>query len=281
MACLDLKIIEAGLTTYVLAKTKANEFWDEVSSTNDRAIQLARSGAAEGVMVLARQQSGGRGRQGNKWVSPRDSGIFVSFVLRPTLDQTMIPLISFAAGVAAVEAIERVCGLRIGLKWVNDLVYNGKKLGGILAEIPGGQQNKGADSEQKISASAVVLGMGINLSLTADDIPPDLRGKVESLNQLLSMPVNANLLVSELCNALENQYNYLNHSRSELVLAEWKKYCQTLGKRVKAKVGNTELEGLAEDIAESGALKLRLDTGEFRLLHAGEITIRLEDGRYA
>lgn len=288
MSRLDLSLIEAALTTYIIARSKSNELWDEIGSTNDRAIELAHEGAAEGTLVLARQQTGGRGRQGRTWVSPADSGIFASLILRPTIDASALPLISFAAGVAAAQAIEHVLGLRIGLKWVNDLVYGGKKLGGILAEMPGSQtaaaratDSSDPKSPQWVMPPAVVLGIGINLRHNNDELPPELQGRVESLDRLSGKQVDANQIVAEFCNSLEDQYNNLRHSASEIVLAEWKHYSATLGKQIKATVGNEEVEGLAEDIAESGALVLRRNDGSEQLLYAGEISIRLQDGSYS
>jgi len=277
----SLSLIEAGLNTYFVGKTGGNELWDTIASTNDRAIELAHAGAPEGVMVLARQQTGGRGRQGRSWVSPKDSGIYISFVLRPTIDTTMLPLISFAGGVAAAEAIERVCGKRIGLKWVNDLVFGGKKLGGILSEMPGARISAGEKKDGWILPPAVILGLGLNLSLTDSDVAADLQGRIVGLDEIVGAPVNANDLIAELCCTLEDQYNHLRHSASELVLAEWKRYSATLGQRIRAKIGNDEVEGLAAGLADDGALRLELDNGDERLLHAGEISIRLEDGRYA
>ncbi len=277
----DLGSIEAGLDTYIIGKAGKNELWDEIGSTNDRAIQVAQEGAAEGVIILARMQNGGRGRQGRTWLSARDAGIFLSIILRPPLDQSVLPLISFVAGVAAAEAIESSSGIKIGLKWVNDLVFDGKKLGGILAEMPGAKHANTERGNGIILPPAVILGMGINLALNADMIPDELKNKVESLDNICGKKIDANFLLSEFCNSLENQYKHLLHSAPELVLEQWKKYSHTLGKRIKASSGNVELEGVAEDLSESGALILRLDNGEKRLLHAGEITIRLEDGRYA
>ncbi|MBX9690399.1 MAG: biotin--[acetyl-CoA-carboxylase] ligase [Candidatus Obscuribacterales bacterium] len=280
MSRLDLSAIEAGLSTYIIGKQGENELWPSLASTSDRAIELAHAGAPEGVVVLARQQSGGRGRQGRIWVSPPDAGIFLSVILRPTIDATLLPLFSFACGVAAAQAIEKVGGIKIGLKWVNDLVFEGKKLGGILAEIPGSQKVPAA-SGGWVMAPAVILGIGINLSLKEAELPEELKAKVESLDHLLASEIDANALVAELLNSLEEQYNHLRHGAPELVLGEWRSYCLTLGKLIKARVGNEELEGQALDIDESGALILGLDSGEKRILHAGEITVRLENGNYA
>lgn len=281
MSGLDLSIIEAGLSTYLLGRSDKSEVWDEIGSTNDRAIELAHSGAPEGTIVLSRQQTGGRGRQGRRWVSPKDAGLFISFILRPTIDASLRPLISFAGGVAAVDAIERLGAVKIGLKWVNDLVFEGKKLGGILAELPGSQPGSEKSGDGWIIAPAVILGLGINLALSDVDLPDELKGRVASLDLICGKKIDRNFLVAELCNALEDQYNHLRHSAQELVLSEWKKHSHTLGKRIRAKIGAEDLEGIAEDLAENGALMLRLDNGELRQLNAGEITIRLDDGRYA
>lgn len=277
----DISLIEAGLDTQIIGRTGKNELFDEIVSTNDRAIELARSGAPEGVLVLARQQMGGRGRQGRSWLSPPDSGVFMSLILRPTLEFSALPLFSFAAGVAAAEAVERAAGVKIALKWVNDLVAGDKKAGGILAEMPGVLKTAVNHSDGWILPPAVILGIGINLSVGDEDLPDELKGRVASLDALSGAEVDANYLVSEICNSLEAQYNHLRYGASECVLAEWKKRSATLGKRVRAFCGNEHLEGIAVDIAESGALILRMDSGEIRELYAGEVSIRLNDGRYA
>ncbi len=296
MSRFDLSLIEAGLSTYLVAKSGQNEIWDEIVSTNDRAIELALNGAEEGTLVLARKQTAGRGRQGRTWVSPRDAGIFMSFIFRPKLEAQMLPLFSFVAAVAAATAIENVTGTKIGLKWVNDLVYGGKKLGGILAEMPGSQRSvarpssaeaneaslrDGAQSPHWLLPPALILGMGMNLSLEGIELPAELQGKVESLDNICGGKVDANQIVAELCNSLEEQYNHLRHSTPELVIDEWKKYSHTLGKRIRASVGNEELEGTASDITPSGALVLTQDDGSVRILHAGEISIRMQDGTYS
>lgn len=287
MSRLDLSLIEAGLNTYFVAKSDKNEVWNEIVSTNDRAIALAQDGAAEGTLVIARSQTGGRGRQGRSWVSPKDAGIFLSIILRPTIDASLFPLISFVAAVAAAEAIERVGSTKIGLKWVNDLVFEGKKLGGILAEMPGhksaakSKSNGQSNEPEWVLPPAVIVGMGINLNLESATIPDELKDRIIALDQICGKTVDANQVVSEFCNAFEEQYNHLRHSAQELVLIQWRRYSHTLGKEIKATMGSEELNGYAEDITESGALVLRLENGEHRILHAGEISIRLHDGSYS
>ena len=282
----NLQVIENNLCTNKLGKSSAaNELWDEIGSTNDRAIELARSGADEGVFVMARSQSGGRGRQGKSWVSPPDAGIFLSILLRPTLNPADMPLLSLATGVAVSEALETTCAVKAGLKWVNDIVVYGKKLGGILAEMPGANRaditNTPAHEGRKLLVPAVIIGIGINLLHDKDSLPEDLKEKVTSLRESSQREFDANVIVAEILNCLEGQYNHLLHSAPEFVLDEWRKRSVTLGKDIRATIGDDNVEGKAIDITESGALILELASGETKILHAGEISIRLADGSYA
>ncbi|HEY9720025.1 MAG TPA: biotin--[acetyl-CoA-carboxylase] ligase, partial [Trichormus sp.] len=122
---LVLEKIEKRLTSGVIGRSSwNNELWQTIDSTNSRAAQLAAEGAPEGVIVLARQQTAGRGRLGRVWVSPPDAGIYLSVILRPAeLLPAELALITLAVGVAVSSAIERCAGVKVGLKWVNDLVF--------------------------------------------------------------------------------------------------------------------------------------------------------------
>ncbi|MBX9568235.1 MAG: biotin--[acetyl-CoA-carboxylase] ligase [Candidatus Obscuribacterales bacterium] len=274
----NLDQIEKNLCTNFLGKASvANELWDEIGSTNDRALELAKAGADEGVFVLARSQSGGRGRQGKSWISRPDSGIFMSILLRPTLPPADIPLISLAAGVAVSEALENICSIKAGLKWVNDIVINGKKLGGILAEMHGSQ----TASAGKILLPAVIVGIGINLTNDRESLPDDLKDKVTSVSEHSNIEPEPNAIVAEIINCLEGQYNSLLHAVPELVLEEWKRRSVTIGKHIRATAGDGNVDGEAINITNSGALILKTETGDERILHAGEISIRLSDGTYA
>src|SRR5688572_30152132 len=134
---LNLTTLNALLQTTQMGKSSVpNEVWDEIDSTNTRATQLAAEGAPHGVIVAARQQNAGRGRQGRVWVSPPDAGLYISFLLRPKIALQQLPLISLGVGVAVARAVHNTCGIEVGLKWVNDVVYAHRKLGGILAEMP-------------------------------------------------------------------------------------------------------------------------------------------------
>lgn len=269
---LVLSEFEAHLTTQVIGRAHgcANELWDEIDSTNTRATQLAAEGSPEGVVVMARQQSAGRGRQGRTWVSPPDSGIYVSFLLRPNLAPHSVPLMSLATGIAVVDAVASVTGLKVGLKWVNDIVAEGRKLGGILAEMT---------TDAKTGQRSLVVGVGINVRLDQTQLDDELRERVEWLERLAGREIDYSLLVAELAGSLEQRYFDMRDGARQKIVDLWKERSVTLGKNIRATTGNSVVEGTAVDIDENGALVLSTADGNIKL-HAGEISIRNADGSY-
>jgi BirA family biotin operon repressor/biotin-[acetyl-CoA-carboxylase] ligase len=269
---LSISKLEGLLKTHTIAnppQTKV-ELWDSIDSTNSRAMALAAEGAPGGMLVVAREQTAGRGRLGRQWTSPPDSGIYASFLLRP--NAALLPnlsAITLGAGVAAADAIEAAAGVKVGLKWVNDLVLNGKKLGGILAEM-----------SNRDGKPALVIGIGINISLEREQVPGDLRAKLTWLEEVTQQAVDANVMLAQLCLSLERIYDLMLDNQVSTILDQWRKRSVTLGKHVRAKSGDKEWEGIAEDIAQSGALLLRTSNG-VQELHAGEISIRAIDGSYS
>lgn len=262
---LDLTTFNALLQTAQIGKSSApNEVWDEIDSTNTRATLLAQEGAPHGVVVAARQQTAGRGRQGRTWVSPKDAGLYISFLLRPEIAMTELPLISLATGIAAARAVERTCGVQVGLKWVNDVVADGKKVGGILAEMT---NNK-----------ALIVGIGINVRNV--ERPEEIAARAISLEELAGAAVDVNMLAAELALQLEQSYSLLCRGERTMIVDEWKKLSVTLGKHIRATAAAETIEGIAIDIERDGALLVRTADGD-RSLHAGEISIRNRDGSYA
>src|SRR5258708_10466029 len=132
--------------------------FDSIDSTNLEALRQARTGAPEGLCIVAREQTKGRGRLDRSWQSPKDAGLYCSVVLRPTLETAVWPLLTLMAALAVSDALMKACSLRADIKWPNDLCVNDRKLCGILAET--------VDTE---TGSAAILGIGINLK--ADSLP--------------------------------------------------------------------------------------------------------------
>jgi len=270
-----LSVIESLLATQVIGRPQLgqNELWDEIDSTNNRALALARQGASEGIIVLAHSQTAGRGRLGRKWLSPAAAGIYMSVLLRPQ-DMTSLPLVTLASGLAVARAVEATTGIRLGLKWVNDLVVSGGKIGGILAEL---QTEITPDSDSL--AQALIIGIGINISGDKVKLPSDLKGNIRWLEEIAHGPVNKNVLVSQIALELEQIIALLSAGQAVSVLNAWRGYSATLGESVRASIGETVIEGLALDITDSGALIIQT-RGGMQEIHAGEVSIRRPDGSY-
>lgn len=266
---LDLQKIDSYLKTNFVGRSKSNELWTEIDSTNNRATVLAKEAAPSGTIVLARQQTAGRGRQGRIWTSPPDAGIYASFILNPTCAKEDIPLYTLALGVAASQAILTHTGAEIGLKWVNDLVVGQKKLGGILAELVGAEK------------PTLILGIGINIELQKRDIPDELADRIEWLTNIAGSTVDSNYLIAELALNLEELSNQISAGNKNHILDAWRKHSVTLGKKVQVISNNGNKEGTALDINENGALIVETLNGERLTLYAGEISIRNLDGSYS
>lgn len=276
---LDLAKFESQLKTTWLGRAPGwrNELWETIGSTNTRAAELAAEGAPEGVMILARHQSAGRGRLGRTWVSPIDAGLCMSLILRPKTPQTQIPLLTIATGIAVADAIRDVCGLDVGLKWVNDIIYDRRKVGGILAEMPA---LTNATAAAKQLPQAVIVGIGINVNLKPDEIPEELIHKLDSLARIKGEDVNANSIAAAIANQFEKTSALLDPSTAQQLTDRWRALSITIGQTIETVNSDSKIEGKAVDITDSGALIVELADGSRKTLHAGEISIRTADGGY-
>jgi BirA family biotin operon repressor/biotin-[acetyl-CoA-carboxylase] ligase len=267
---LDLKTIEALLSTCWLGKSEhPNELWETIDSTNNRALELARENAYPGIIVIAAGQSAGRGRGGNVWLSPLNSGIYMSFLIRPKLTISNLPIVTIVTGVAVVRALQSCLGIKIGLKWVNDLIVEGKKVGGILAECVNN------------SEGLLVIGIGLNLTRANQEISAELEQKIGFLDSYISSDlkqIDRNNLVAAIANELEIALEQMQLD-SKLLLDQWRAHSVTLGEQIMAKVGNDEIVGEALDITNKGELIVKTISGNVKLV-AGQISIRKMDGTY-
>ena len=218
------------------------------SSTNDLAREMAERGEPEGAVVLCEEQTAGRGTKGRTWFSAPNRGFYASVILRPrSPDLSFIPLL---AGVAVVEAVERIFGLRAGLKWPNDVVWQGKKLGGILVE----SVFTGAE------ADFVILGIGLNLNHEAPDFPLDIRAIATSLRIILKKPVPLESLLSGLWKSLENWYRLLDREGERRILRGFELYSSIpIGTIVIIRTPASEIRGVYSGLDARGGLVLEVD----------------------
>jgi BirA family biotin operon repressor/biotin-[acetyl-CoA-carboxylase] ligase len=247
----ELQAVQDQLRTRYVGRRV--HWFEQVSSTNDVARSLAEGGAPEGTTVLARTQTQGRGRLGRRWVSP-PGGLWLSVVLRPIAAPHELARLGLAVGVACSRAVERCCGLRVGLRWPNDLVVQGKKVGGILLEAgPEGRW--------------VVVGIGVNVHVPHEELPEGAC----SLHEVAASPVDRGALLQTLLAELELVYEVFRGGDWATLLQWWRGRSTTLGRRVRVHVTSGVYEGVAEDVDEDGALILRLpDGGRLRVV-AGEV----------
>ena len=228
-------------------------------STNDLAKRLAQGGAAAGTVVIAEEQTGGRGTKGRIWHSPHGRGLYASVILRPRrADLSLLPL---AAGVACLEAIGEATGLEAALEWPNDIVWKRRKLGGILCE---GEFLGNA-------VSFAVLGIGLNISQRRGDFPAALRRKATSLWLALGREVDKAVFEKALWPALDRWYaTWARGRREEIVRAYESKLTIPIGTVVNVRREGASLRGIFRGIDHLARLQVE-QQGEKVLLSPAEI----------
>ncbi len=237
-------------------------FFKEVSSTNTIASHLAET-TAEGAVVLAESQEKGRGRLGRVWISPPGVNIHMSVLLRPKIKQRDATLLTIMSAVACANAVRRITGLDISIKWPNDLMASHRKLGGILTEI--------RTDAGKIPVA--IIGIGLNVNIGLDAFPEDVRKIATSLKNETGRSYSREEIIAGILNEINRWYAHLNTSGGEMLLPEWKRLSSTIGKYVKVTAGDETFSGFAESIDSEGRLLLRLPSGELKRVSAGDLTV--------
>jgi len=236
--------------------------YDAVPSTQSVVKEAAERGFREGFVAIAEEQTAGRGRRGRSWVSPR-GGLWLSILLKPGLPPPKLPLLMLAAGLAVSKAVETTCGLKAELKWPNDVLINGRKVAGILAEA----------SVEADLVHYVVLGIGVNVN---NDLPVKLKEEATTLKEQLGSSVARVKLVQELLKALEDEYLTLKRGGYQEVLDGWRARSSILKSEVMVSLMGEAYEGVAEDVDGDGALILRLKDGSLKRFLAGDVTLRIK-----
>lgn len=238
---------------------------DCVDSTNNRLRDLALSGAPDGQVVIAGQQLRGRGRRGRDFVSSKDKGIYLSMLFRPDSLPSHIMEITAWTAVAVNNAIERVCGIRAGIKWVNDLVIHQKKVCGILTEMS-------VESESGY-VQYVVIGVGINVNESEEDFPKELKGIATSLSMETGAQYPRARLASEIIRELDLLRSVWPHGKQKF-LESYRRDNITLGKEICIIRGTEEKQAIAHSIGEDFSLNIRCKDGSLERISSGEVTIR-------
>lgn len=238
-------------------------FHERIGSTNDAAKQLADAGAPAGTVVIADEQTAGRGRMGRTWVAPPHSSLLMSLILRPTLEPAQASRITMAVALGVCEAIHTATGLDAQIKWSNDILVRGKKLAGILIES-GILGNR---------LEYAIAGIGVNVNFNAASvagIPLEATTIADELGRTFSRVALAQaMLVS-----IEKFYARIGADLRD----EFSKRLATLNQLVRAQTPSGIVEGIAEAVNENGALIVRRADGTFIELIAGEVTLTKTPG---
>ena len=239
-------------------------FVPETGSTNEDLKILAKQGAPHGTAILAGAQTRGQGRLGRSFHSPEDAGIYLSILLRPQCQPTELMHLTCAAAVAMCDAVEDATQLRPGIKWTNDLVFEKRKLGGILTEL--GLTAKGA-------VDYVIVGIGLNCRQQETDFPEELRSTAGSLAMVTGKAVHRAEIAASMLEALYAMSCTL-FSGKFVMLRQYRKDCITLGKDISLVRGEEVRYGTALDVDEAGALVVRFHDGHVESVNSGEVSVR-------
>ena len=244
------------------------DFWkkiicyESVDSTNELALALSLKSPESGTVIIADSQAKGRGRLGRVWVSPPGRNIYMSAILTPEIELRDATLLTVVAALACASALRNKTGLIANIKWPNDLIVGGKKIGGILTELRSGHD--------KINFA--VMGIGINVNSGGDDFPEELERIATSVKEETGRNQSRSGIIAEVLNEVERWYEKLMNEGRFPLLEEWRKLSSTVGKRVRVTLCREVLSGFAEDIDKEGMLVLKLASGERRRISAGDLT---------
>ncbi len=256
---MDSDGIRAGVTGII---GKRIVYFDTVSSTNTVALGFD-AGVEDGTVVISDRQEKGRGRHGRSWVSPGGVNIYMSVLLRPRMDARQLTLLTLLASVACTHALRQATGLAVSVKWPNDLMAGGRKLGGILTEI------KTAGRE----AILAVIGIGINVAMEERDFPEDIRTTATSLFRETGRRFSRELLITGILNEMDRWYGAFRSGGSSSILSEWQTLSSTLGTKVRVTTGQETFTGIAEAVDETGLLIVKLPSGERRTISSADISV--------
>jgi BirA family biotin operon repressor/biotin-[acetyl-CoA-carboxylase] ligase len=259
---LSLEAVRTGLSTVHLGHAVLH--FPSIDSTNDVARAQARAGMAEGLLVLAEEQTAGRGRYDRRWEAPYGSALLVSLLLRPTfLPPERAFLLTAMAALSIAEAVDRQTGLATALKWPNDVLVAGRKVCGILVELEG--------TVSGLEWAVVGWGLNVNVDFSADAA---LSQTATSLAEVAGRPLPRQPLLRACLERLETYYEALRAGWWEDVWNGWRARLLTLGREVEVTAPEGTFSGRALDVAVDGALLVQREDGQVERVLAGDVTVR-------
>ena len=236
-------------------------FFEQIDSTSSFAKTLSKIDAPHGSLVIAEEQTAGRGRLQRNWISPKEKNLLFSIVLYPEFGMEKSSLLPFAGSLAVADAIESVTELSPTCKWPNDVLINDKKVCGMLLESSAG--NAGMEK--------IILGIGINVN--QDEFPGDLLSKATSLKIESGVEVNRVRLLQKVLVEFENRFEQLSHFPAQRLLDDWRLKALLFGKKITVLESEFSFSATAIDVADNGSLIIETDDGQKRNIFAGDVSL--------
>ncbi|MCK4385811.1 MAG: biotin--[acetyl-CoA-carboxylase] ligase, partial [candidate division Zixibacteria bacterium] len=252
--------IKKNLKTKIFGKKIYS--YRKVGSTNLLGFRLAETGSEEGTLIVAEEQTKGKGRMGRSWYSPPRLGLWMSLILRPPVPPFKAPGLSICAGLALAQTIKEMTGTEAKIKWPNDCLIDGKKVGGILLEL----------SAELDRINFVIVGIGVNVNHSAKDFPRNLSQTATSMKIKLGKDISRLALLTSFLEEFERIYLDFKKKGLSAQREMIKSFSSLLGKKVAVRFGKEKIEGMAKNIDENGSLVIKTKKGE-KVVRAGEVTV--------
>ena len=261
---IDFDQMQKDLQTSIIGKEMF--YYESLESTNTRAKEIAFQ-AKEGSLVIAEEQTSGKGRMGRVWSSPKNKGVYMSVILKPNTDPVNVARLTLL-GAAAINLALKDIGIKSEIKWPNDVVINGKKVAGVLTEM---------HSELGV-INYVILGIGINANLNLDQIPEDLKEKATSLKAIKGEKIDRRELFVRLVTRIDELYKeFILTGEIDGTIQICKDNSAVIGKEIHVHQGKEKRQGRAIELNKNGELLVEFETGVENLF-SGEISIRGQEG---
>ena len=278
----NIALLQQQLRTLSFAIGNRLVYVPIVGSTNILAMQLARAGSEEGLLVLTDSQTAGKGRYGRRWVDVYGCNVLSSLLLRPLFPLYLLVMIASLAVIEAIQEVGGEQGITATIKWPNDVLIGSRKVAGILVET----------SHDRSGQLVAIVGIGVNVNgrLTPEqEVAPEmvaLTATATTLEMVYGQPISREFFLAALLRHIEVYYLALQQeartsslsnsitgteSISRSVREKWRSYLSTLDRTIQVRQGDTVLEGIAEDVSETGELLLRLHSGEPISISWGDI----------
>lgn len=238
---------------------------ERTTSTMDFAKKLARTSSFKnGTAIFAEEQTRGRGRSGHTWSCPKNKGLLVTLLLKHNISPDHLCLLTGTMAVSVTETIRETLQLPAEIKWPNDVLIEGKKTGGVLVEI-----------EKDLKKQSIFLiGVGINVNLTEEELPPEARLPATSLAIENKAPVNRIFLAKALLQNMDKWYSILKNDHYRYITDKWREFCVTIGEQLTITEGGKEHTGKIIDISSNGGLMMKLEDGEIKIFRGEHATIK-------